>query len=71
MNFTATIIIKQEEEWFVATCAENTIASQGKTIDDAIANLKEAMVLYYEDEKDEAALPANNRVYITTMEMAI
>jgi hypothetical protein len=25
MNFKGTIIIKQEEEWFVATCFENNI----------------------------------------------
>jgi len=49
MNFVGTIIIKKEEEWFVATCIENNIASQGKTIDEAIENLKEAITLYYED----------------------
>ncbi|MDR2482947.1 MAG: hypothetical protein LBD08_04875, partial [Treponema sp.] len=32
MSFRGTIIIKREEEWFVATCLENNIASQGKTI---------------------------------------
>jgi predicted RNase H-like HicB family nuclease len=41
MNFKGTIIIKQEEEWFVAICLENNIASQGKAIDEAIINLKE------------------------------
>ena len=46
MNFNGTITIKQEEEWFVASCLENNIASQGKTIDTAIA-------LYYEDENEE------------------
>jgi predicted RNase H-like HicB family nuclease len=51
MNFKGTIIIKREEEWFVATCLENNIASQGKTIDEAIVNLKEAIALYYENEK--------------------
>ena len=35
MNFKGTIFIKKEEEWFVATCIENNIASQGKTIDEA------------------------------------
>jgi len=39
----------------VATCLENNIASQGKTIDMAIENLKEAIELYYE-EKDEDEL---------------
>ncbi|MDR2631392.1 MAG: type II toxin-antitoxin system HicB family antitoxin [Spirochaetaceae bacterium] len=70
MNFKGTIIIKQEEEWFVATCLENNIASQGKTIDESIANLKEAIALYYEDEKEIKSLP-NDQIYITTLEMAI
>jgi len=48
MTFNGTIKIKQEEEWYVATCLENNIASQGKTIEDAMANLKEAITLYYE-----------------------
>jgi predicted RNase H-like HicB family nuclease len=72
LNFRGTIIIKQEEEWFVATCLENNIASQGKTIDEAIANLKEAIALYYEDEKkEELNLIQNDQIYITTLEMAI
>jgi predicted RNase H-like HicB family nuclease len=72
MNFKGTIIIKQEEEWFVATCLENNIASQGKTIDEAIVNLKEAISLYYEDEiSEELNLLKNDQIYITTLEMAI
>ena len=70
MKFRGTIIIKQEEEWFVATCLENNIASQGKTIDDAIFNLKEAIALYYEDEA-ELELIQNDQIYITTLEMAL
>jgi predicted RNase H-like HicB family nuclease len=73
LNFKGTIIIKQEEQWFVATCLENNIASQGKTIDEAVANLKEAIALYYEDEdeKENLNLIQNDQVYITTLEMAI
>jgi predicted RNase H-like HicB family nuclease len=70
MIFKGTIIIKQEEEWFVATCLENNIASQGKTIDEAILNLKEAIALYYEDE-EEINLSRSDQIYITTLEMAI
>jgi predicted RNase H-like HicB family nuclease len=71
LNFKGTIIIKQEE-WFVATCLENNIASQGKTINEAIVNLKEAVALYYEDEKqEELSLVQNDQIYITTLEMAI
>jgi len=71
MSFRATVIIKKEEEWFVATCLENNIASQGKTIDEATENLKEAIALYYEDETEEIILPINEQIYITTIEMAI
>jgi predicted RNase H-like HicB family nuclease len=44
------VVVKKEYEWVVATCLENNIASQGKTIDEAIENLKEAITLYYEDK---------------------
>ena len=72
MDFRGTIIIKKEEEWFVATCLENNIASQGKTINEATENLKEAIALYYEDEPDEKAMVAKNeQIYITSLEMAI
>jgi len=50
MVFKGIIKIEQEENWFVATCIENSIASQGKTINEAVKNLKEAIALYYEDE---------------------
>ena len=60
MVFKGTIKIEAEEEWYVATCLENSIASQGKTIDEAMANLREAIALYYEDEdkKEELSLYA-------------
>jgi predicted RNase H-like HicB family nuclease len=71
LNFKGTIIIKQEEEWVVATCLENDVASQGKTIDEAVANLKESIALYYENEKEDLSLIKKDQVYITTLEMAI
>jgi len=72
MNFRGTIIIKKEEEWFVATCIENNIASQGKTIDEATENLKEAIALFYEDDAEEKImLPKEKQIYITSLEMAL
>jgi predicted RNase H-like HicB family nuclease len=38
----------REGEWFVAQCLEVDIASQGATENEALANLKEAMELYFE-----------------------
>jgi predicted RNase H-like HicB family nuclease len=71
MNFKGTIIIKREEEWFVATCIENNIASQGKTINEATENLKEALTLFYEDEPKEKIMLPNEQFYITSLEMAL
>jgi len=73
MTFKGTIKIEQEEDWVVAACLENNIASQGKTIDEAINNLKEAIVLYYEDEtnKEELVFLQNEQVLITRLEMAL
>jgi predicted RNase H-like HicB family nuclease len=73
MVFKGIIKIEQEEDWFVATCLENNIASQGKTINDAVVNLKEAIALYYEDEtnKEDLFSVRNEQVYITTLEMTL
>ena len=73
MTFKGTIKIEHEENWYVATCIENNIASQGKTIDEAMSNLREAISLYYEDESnmDELNYLENEQVYITRLEMAI
>ena len=49
MTFKGTIKIEHEENWYVATCLENNIASQGKTIDGAMVNLREAISLYYDE----------------------
>jgi len=44
------VIIQQENHWYVAKCLDNSVASQGKTIEAALCNLKEALELYYEDD---------------------
>jgi len=71
MNFNGTIIIKKEEDWFVATCLENNIASQGKTIDEATENLKEAIALFYEDETEEKFKVPYEQIYVTSFAMAL
>jgi len=62
------IAITQREDCFVASCIENAVASQGKSMEEALANLKVALELYYEDNDDiEPVKP----VFITTMEITI
>jgi predicted RNase H-like HicB family nuclease len=50
---TFTAVLYKENNLYVAECPEVGTASQGKTIEEAIANLKEATELYLE----EAPLP--------------
>ena len=73
MIFRGTIKIEQEDDWYVATCFENNIASQGKTANEALDNLKEAIALYYEYESNQDELTAlqNEHVYITRLEIAL
>ena len=49
MSSKCAVIIQKEEDWYVATDISSGVASQGKTIDESITNLKEAVSLYYED----------------------
>lgn len=67
MNIKYNVIVQKEENWYVAKCLDNSVASQGKTIEEAIKNLKEALELYYENE--EATLP--KETYVTTVEVVI
>lgn len=44
-----TAAVTHEQPWYVARCLEVEVASQGETVDDALANLREALELYFED----------------------
>jgi len=66
MSKSFTVAIQREDDWFIAKCLENNVASQGKTMDEATENLREALSLYYEDE----SLPIFPQTYVTTMEVA-
>ncbi len=37
-----------EGDWFVAQCLDVDVASQGKSEDETLANLKQALELYFE-----------------------
>ncbi len=47
MRFTAAVT--HETPWYLARCLEVEVASQGESIEEALANLKEALELYVED----------------------
>ena len=46
-----TAAVTREGGWLVARCLEVEVTSQGRTIEDALSNLKEALELCYEDSR--------------------
>lgn len=67
MHLKYNVIVYKEENWYVSKCIDNNIASQGKTIEEALENLKEALELY--NENKEPTIP--KQVMITTLEVVI
>ena len=67
MSRLFTVVVQKEDNWFVAKCISNSVASQGKTIDESLLNLREALELYYEDE----TVPAYTQTFVTTLEVAL
>jgi predicted RNase H-like HicB family nuclease len=57
-TFEFSSVVNKEGKWYVATCPELGITSQGKTVEGSIENLKEAIELYLEDE--DARTPRSN-----------
>ncbi len=64
---TFTAVLHKEEDLYVAECPEVGTVSQGYTIEEALANLKEATELYLE----EFPLPEISRPLMTTFEAAV
>jgi predicted RNase H-like HicB family nuclease len=48
VQFTAAIT--HQGDWYVARCLQVEVTSQGETVESALANLREALELYFEDE---------------------
>lgn len=43
-----TAVIERDADWYVASCPEVDVVSQGRTIEEARANLLEAVELFFE-----------------------
>jgi len=51
-------VVNREGKWYVASCPELGITSQGRTVEDSLDNLREAIELYLEDE--DAVVPRSD-----------
>ncbi len=64
---TFTAIVYKEDDLFVAECPEVGTVSQGRTIDEALENLKEATELYLE----EFPAPETKHPFLTTFQAVV
>lgn len=64
-SFTA--VIHKEEDMYVARCPETGTVSQGKSIEEALRNIREATELYLE----EFPIKENGKPIMTVFEVTI
>jgi predicted RNase H-like HicB family nuclease len=68
-NFTA--VLEREGDLFVALCPELDVASQGKTVEEAKENLREAVELFLEcADPSEVEARLHSEVFVTRFEAA-
>lgn len=71
-KFQFTAVIEKEGEGYVSLCPELDIASQGDTVEEATANLKEAIELFFEHASaKEITQRLHEEVFVTRLEVAI
>jgi len=66
-----TAILEREGDLYVSLCPELDIASQGKSVEEATANLKEAVELFLETaDPTEIKQRLHDQILVTTFEAA-
>jgi predicted RNase H-like HicB family nuclease len=71
MSRKYTAVITKEDNWYVAHCVELGVVSQGKTIEEAQKNLKEAVELYIESFGTEDLPESAGEVVLYPLEVAV
>ena len=67
-----TAIIEREDDGYVALCPELDIASQGVSIEDARANLVDALTLFFEAaSSSELSRRLHSEVLVTQIEVPV
>lgn len=65
-------IIQSDDGGFVALCPELDICSQGDTVEEARANLRKALELFFESAPpEEITRRLSNEVYVTQLEVSV
>jgi predicted RNase H-like HicB family nuclease len=71
-KYQLTAVIEKEGDGFVALCPELDIASQGNSVEEAHANLKEALELFFEEASPtEIEERLHTEIFVTRLEIAV
>lgn len=71
MSYKFSAIIEREGRWYVALCPELDVASQGRTVEQSLGNLRGAIQLYLQTaSKSEIKAALTSHPLITTLEVA-
>ena len=72
MTKQLTAIIEKEGDGYVSLCPEVDVASQGRSVDEARANLQEALELFFKTASpDEIRERFHGEVYVTQVEVGL
>jgi len=67
-----TAIIEREGDGYVSLCPELDIASQGRTVEEARANLQEAIELFFETaDAKEIQRRLHSEIFVTRLEVTV
>ncbi|HEY4684022.1 MAG TPA: type II toxin-antitoxin system HicB family antitoxin [Candidatus Acidoferrales bacterium] len=69
MTYRFSALITKEDDWYVARCPELGVTSQGKDVESARANLREAIELYLETWGSADYKPPEQEPFWTTVEV--
>ena len=66
-----TAVLTKEDKWYVAHCIELGVVSQGRTVEEARANLREAVELYLESFGSEDLPESTEEVVFYPFEVTV
>jgi predicted RNase H-like HicB family nuclease len=68
---TLHVTVTRDGAWFVAECLEVPVVTQAKTMDEVLANLREALDLHLEDENRQALGLAHDLKLAVSVELSL
>jgi predicted RNase H-like HicB family nuclease len=71
LQHTVKAVVRKGETHYVAECLEIAVVTQGKTLDETLINLQEAVALHLEDEDLAELGLAHDPNILVTMELEL